>query len=56
MFDNDMLVWGTDAFGFPGQANCWINIRRRDLHKRDMDPRLYHLCSPMVPFNFMVIL
>ena len=56
MFDNEMLIWGTDAIGLLGQANRWINIRRRDLHKRDMDPRLHHHCSPMVPFNFMVIL
>ncbi|XP_045166692.2 uncharacterized protein LOC123530066 [Mercenaria mercenaria] len=51
MFDDEMLVWGTDAIGLLGHANRWINIRRRDLHKRDMDPKLHHLCSPMVPFT-----
>ena len=43
--DQKMLDWGTDAIGILGQANKWLNVRRKDLHKRDMDPKLHYLCS-----------
>lgn len=44
-FTQKMLDWGTDAIVILGQANKWLNIRRKDLHKRDMDPKLHYLCS-----------
>ena len=43
--DQKMLDWGTDAIGILGQANKWLDVRRKDLHKRDMDPKLHYLCS-----------
>lgn len=44
-FDQKMLDWGTDVIGILGQANKWLNVRRKELHKRDMDPKLHYLCS-----------
>ena len=44
-FDQKMLDWGTDAIGILGQANKWLNVRCKELHKRDMDPNLHYLCS-----------
>lgn len=28
-----------------------MNVRRRDIHKKDMDPKLHHLCSQNIPFT-----
>ena len=50
-FDPKMLEWGTDAIGVLGQANKWINLRRKDLHKRDMDPKLHYLCTSSVQYT-----
>ena len=47
-FDAATLDLGAGAIGILGQANRWLNIRRRDLHKRDMDPKLHYLCSSSV--------
>lgn len=44
-FSQKMLDWGTDAIAILGQGNKWLNIRRKELHKRDMDPKLHYLCS-----------
>ena len=50
-FDSTILDLGADAIGILGQANRWLNIRRRDLHKKDMDPKLHYLCSSSVEFT-----
>ena len=47
-FDAATLDLGADAIGILGQASRWLNVRRRDLHKRDMDPTLHYLCSSSV--------
>ena len=44
-FDQKLMDWGTDAIAILGQANKWLNVRRKDLHKKDMDPKLHYLCS-----------
>ena len=44
-FYQKLMDWGTDAIAILGQANKWLNIRRKDLHKKDMDPKLQYLCS-----------
>ena len=44
-FDQKLMEWGTDAIAILGQANKWLNVRRKDLHKKDMDPKLHYLCS-----------
>ena len=44
-FDQKLMDWGTDAIAILGQANKWLNVRRKELHKRDMDPKLHYLCS-----------
>ncbi|XP_060602586.1 uncharacterized protein LOC132755706 [Ruditapes philippinarum] len=53
-FDKQMLEWGTSALGLLGQSNKWINIRRRELHRKDMDPKLHYLCSPSLPYTDML--
>lgn len=45
------LKLGTTSLGLLGQANKWLNVRRRELHKKDMDPKLHHLCSSAIPFS-----
>ena len=44
-FIKKLMDWGTDAIAILGQANKWLNVRRKDLHKKDMDPKLHYLCS-----------
>ena len=51
IFDPKMLEWGTDAIRVLGQANKWINLRRKDLHKRDMNPKLHYLCTSSVQYT-----
>ena len=49
--DESSLEMGMHALGLLGQANKWLNIRRRESHKKDMDPKLHHLCSSSVPYT-----
>ena len=51
LLDDEMKEWGSTALALLGKANIWINIRRRDLHKKDMHPSLHHLCSANTPFT-----
>lgn len=44
-FDSSSLALGMNAVGLLGQSSKWISTRRKECHKRDMDPRLHHLCS-----------
>ncbi|KAK6186595.1 hypothetical protein SNE40_008608 [Patella caerulea] len=44
--DSQILEWGMDSLAILGHANRWINLRRRDLHKKHIDPRL---CSSAIP-------
>ena len=44
-FDQKLMDWGVDAIAILGQANKWLNVRRKDLHKKDIDPKLHYLCS-----------
>ena len=47
-FDAATLDLGADVIGILGQASRWLKVRRRDQHKRDMDPKLHYLCSSSV--------
>ena len=44
-FDEQSLALGMNAVGLLGQSSKWISLRRKECHKKDMDPRLHHLCS-----------
>lgn len=50
-FQDDWVEKSMDIIGILGQANKWVNTRRKDLHKKDMDPRLHYLCSSSVQFT-----
>ena len=39
------LEMGMNAIGLLGQASKWIDTRRKENHKKDMDPKLHHLCA-----------
>lgn len=43
--DQPLIDIGMDGLGILGQANKWLNTRRKELHKKDMDPKLHYLCS-----------
>ena len=43
--DQKVLDWGTDAIGILGQANKWLNIWHKELHKQDINPKVHYLCS-----------
>ena len=49
--DPKMLEWDMDAIGVLGQANKWLNVRRCELHKCDMDLKLHYLCSSSVQYT-----
>lgn len=42
---------GTDALGLLGQANKLINVRRKDLHKSNLNKEYHYLCSPSQKFT-----
>ena len=44
-FYQKLMDWGMDAIAILGQVNKWLSVRRKDLHKKDMDPKLHYLCS-----------
>ena len=51
-FEEQWVDMSMDIIGILGQANKWINTRRKELHKKkDMDPRLHYLCSPLLKFT-----
>ena len=41
----------TDAIALLGQANKQINLRRKELHKSDLDPKYHYLASASFPFT-----
>ena len=45
---------GTDALGLLGQANKLINVRRKDLHKSNLNPEYHYLCSPSQKYTDML--
>ena len=49
VLDKQMLDWGSTAIAVLGQANKWLNVRRKESHKKDMDPKLHYLCSSSIP-------
>ena len=48
------LESGADALGLLGQVNKMINIRRRTIHKTDLNKEYHHLCSPSNTFTDML--
>ena len=50
-FEDKTLDMAMNAIGLLGQGNRWLNARRKEYHKRDMDPRLHHLCSSSTSFT-----
>lgn len=53
-FDQETLQLSMNAIGLLGQGNKWLNARRKEYHKRDMDPKLHHLCSSSTSFTDML--
>lgn len=53
-FDEKSLDMAMNAIGLLGQGNRWLNSRRKEYHKRDMDPKLHHLCSSSTSFTDML--
>ena len=49
VLDKQMLDWGSTAIAVLGQANKWLNVRRKESHKKDMDSKLHYLCSSSIP-------
>lgn len=41
----------TDAIALLGQANKQINLRRKEMHKSDLDPKYHYLASASFPFT-----
>ena len=35
-FYQKLMDWGVDAIAILGQANKWLNVRRKDMYKKDM--------------------
>ena len=50
-FEEKSLDMAMNAIGLLGQGNRWLNLRGKEYHKRDMDPRLHHLCSASTSFT-----
>ena len=50
-FEEKSLDMAMNAIWLLGQGNRWLNSRRKEYHKRDMDPRLHHLCSASTSFT-----
>lgn len=53
-FDQQSLELGMNAVALLGQANKWLNCRRKEYHKKDMDPKLHHLCSASTSYTDML--
>ena len=53
-FDEATLEWGSNALALLGQANKWLNIRRREVCKKYMDPKLHYLCSTSIPYTDLI--
>lgn len=49
--DETQIETGTDALGLLGQANKLINVRRKELHKSNLNPEFHYLCSPSQKFT-----
>lgn len=45
---------GTDALGLLGQANKLLNLRRKELHKSNLNPEYHFLCSASQKFTDML--
>ena len=52
--DESQIESGTDALGLLGQANKLINVRRKDLHKSNLNPEYHYLCSPSQKYTDML--
>lgn len=49
--DSQSLEWGTNALALLGQANKFMNNKRKESHRFDLDPKFYPLTSPGLPFT-----
>ena len=45
---------GTDTLGLLGQANKLLNLRRKELHKSNLNPEYHFLCSASQKFTDML--
>jgi hypothetical protein len=45
------MDWSSNSIALLGQANKLINIRRKELHKSDLDPKYHYLASASLPFT-----
>lgn len=50
-FESQEIEWGSNALALLGQANRMINIRRKEVHKADLDAKYHYLASPSVPYT-----
>ncbi|XP_045170221.2 uncharacterized protein LOC123532723 [Mercenaria mercenaria] len=53
-FDQENLELAMNSIALLGQANKWLNCRRKEYHKKDMDPKLHHLCSASTSYTDML--
>lgn len=51
---DDELGVGTDALSLLGHSNRLLNIRRKSMHKRELNQEYHHLCSASRPFTDML--
>ena len=49
--DSCDMDWSSNAIALLGQANKLINVRRKELHKSDLDPKYHYLASASLPFT-----
>lgn len=50
-FPSGIIEIGIDALGLLAHFHGSTNFSRRDLHKPDLSPEYFHLCSSSVPYT-----
>lgn len=50
-FPDEVMELGADALGLLAHHHRSSNLARRTLHKPDLSPEYFHLCSPSVPYT-----
>lgn len=47
----EIFELGTDALGLMGHFHRITNMARREMHRYDLSPEYFHLCSTALPYN-----
>lgn len=50
-FDSENIELLSNSLVLLGQSNRLINMRRKETHRADLDPKYHNLCSASVPFT-----